>query len=224
MGLESPACSVDEAPAIQAGDLILAPQCSHQNWALKANRIQPRVGEVETSKSLGLSLPKSLSSRFNERSLSQKNNNKVKCEWGSALRMILPARTYTHMCMDNPTYEHVYSKEVRKERQCGYRWRKLWQIPEHLETFGLNDHRAWRKQRYWGVIDTKYRWECCPGQPQKDLQCILLSLVGMPKGFSTEEGTWSEFSGVFMIWWVYDLGPIWNYLLILELHFETYSE
>lgn len=115
MGLGSPAGSVDEAPAIQAGDLILAPQCSHQNWALMANRIQPRVGDVETSKSLGLSLPKSFSSRFNERVCLRKIiirwsvNEEVPCCWSCL-------HTHTHTCAWTTPHMNMYTqKRFRKK-------------------------------------------------------------------------------------------------------------
>lgn len=136
MELGSPAGSVDEAPAIQA-DLILAPQCSHQNWALMADMSNPRVGEVETSRSLRLSLPKSLSSRFNERVCLKKKKNKVKSKLGSALLLILPAHTCMHVCMDTPTYEHVHTKEVWKEKGSvvpgGGNYDRFQNIWKHLE-------------------------------------------------------------------------------------------
>lgn len=136
MELGSPAGSVDEAPAIQAGDLILAPQCSHQNWTLMTNRINPRVGEVETSRSLGLSLPKSLSSRFNERVCLKKIiisvNEEVPC-CGSCLH------AHTHTCASTPPHMSMYTQKRFGKRRAA--WLQVEEIMTDSRTFG----NIWKK-------------------------------------------------------------------------------
>lgn len=119
------------------------------------------------------------------------SDNQMKSKWGRSLMLAL--LLYTHTCAHTPhMWTCTHKRGVKGEGQCDCVGRKSWQA---LDTWRNDHHCAWRSTDSMMHSDLKYRWECGPDQPQKDLPWTLLYLLGFKqrKGHGQDVRTCSWF-------------------------------